>query len=99
MSMTASSTSRTPGSVTSDSAQPRSSAMTGHVDRLFGETRQGTEAGLDGAHQAVLQRIDARSLDHVGEEAAHDEGARRLGVDAARAQVGQLLVVEPAGGA
>ena len=38
-------------------------------------------------------------LDDVGEEAADDEAAGGLGVDAARAEVEQLLVVEPAGGA
>src|SRR3954454_16104889 len=99
MSMSASSTRSAPGSGTSASAQTRSKAMSGHLDRLLLEARQRTEAGLDGAHQAVLQLGDADVLDDVGEEIPDDEEARGLGVDAPRAEVEQLLAVEAAGGA
>src|SRR3954454_18342882 len=99
MSMSASSTRSAPGSGTSASAQTRSKAMSGHLDRLLLEARQRTEAGLDGAHQAVLQLGDADVLDDVGEETPDDQAARGLGVDAPRAEVEQLLVVEAAGGA
>src|SRR3954464_14297032 len=97
--MSASSTRSAPGSVTSDSAQTRSNAMSGHLDRLLVQAGQGTQALLDGAHEAVLQGVDADVLDDVGEEPADDQAACGLGVDAARAQVEQLLVVEAAGGA
>src|SRR3954463_6229220 len=99
MSMSASSTRSAPGSGTSASAQTRSKAMSGHLDRLLLEARQRTEAGLDGAHQAVLQLGDADVLDDVGEETPDDQAARGLGVDAPRAEVEQLFVVEAAGGA
>src|SRR3954467_5257767 len=99
MSMSSSSMRSAPGSGTSFSAQTRSNAMSGHLDRLLLEGRERTEAGLDGAHQAVLQLGDAEVLDDVGEEPADDEAAGGLGVDPPRAQVEQLLVVEPAGGA
>src|SRR5438105_13030484 len=99
MSMSASSTRSAPGSGTSESAQTRSKAMSGHLDRLLVELGQRTEAGLDGVHQPVLQLGDADVLDDVGEEAADDQPTRGLGVDAPRAEVEQLLVVEPAGGA
>src|SRR4051794_31505844 len=99
MSMSASSTRSAPGSGTSASAQTRSKAMSGHLHRLLLEARQRTEAGLDGAHQAVLQLGDADVLDDVGEETPDDQAARGLGVDAPRAEVEQLLVVEAAGGA
>src|SRR3954470_9244349 len=99
MSMSASSTRRAPGSLTSLSAQTRSKAMSGHLDGLVVECRERAEAGLDGAHQAVLQLGDAEVLHDVGEEAADDEAPGGLGVDAPRAEVEQLLVVEPAGGA
>src|SRR4051794_24499602 len=71
----------------------------GHLDGLLLQVRQRTEAGLDGGHQPVLQLRDADVLDDVGEEAADDQPTRGLGVDAAGAEVEQLLVVEAAGGA
>src|SRR3954454_14473115 len=97
--MSASSTRSAPGSATSDSAQTRSNAMSGHLDRLLVQARQGTQALLDPTHEAVLQRVDADVLGDVGEEPAQAQTARGLGVDAARAQVEERLVVEPAGGA
>src|SRR3954454_17607687 len=99
MSMSASSTSSAPGSATSLRAQTRSNAMSGHLDRLLVEAGERAETLLDRAHEAVLQLRDADVLDDVGEEAADDQAPRGLGVDATRAQVEQLLVVEPAGGA
>ena len=50
------------------------------------------------AHQAVLDLGDADPADDAGEEAAHDEAAGLVLGDAARLQVEQLLVVEPACG-
>src|SRR3954470_22411047 len=99
MSTSSSSTRSEPGSGTSDRAHTRSKVMSGDLDRLFLEGGQGAEARLDGAHQAVLQLGDAEVLHDVGEEAAHHQPASGLGVDAARTEVEQLLVVEPAGGA
>src|SRR3954447_15713393 len=99
MSMSASSTRRAPGSATSLRAQTRSNAMSGHLDRLLVEAGEGAETLLDRAHETVLEGGDADVLDDVGEEAADDQATRGLGVDAARAQVEQLLVVEPARGA
>src|SRR5215213_865821 len=103
MSMSSSSTRSAPGSGTSRRAHTRSKAMSGHLDglldRLVLEIRQGAQARLDAAHEPVLQLGDADVLDDVGEEAADDEPSRGLGVDAPRAEVEQLLVVEPAGGA
>src|SRR4051794_3519122 len=99
MSMSSSSTRSAPGSGTSLKEQTRSNAMSGHLDRLLVESRERTEAGLDGAHQAVLQVGDAEVLDDVGEESPDDQPTSRFRVDAARAEVEQLLVVEPAGGA
>src|SRR4051794_7457168 len=79
----------------------RRPARTSRGDLLLGQVRAreslSAEAGLDGGHQPVLQAVDADELDDVGEEAAHHEAAGGLGVDAARAEVEQLLVVEPAG--
>src|SRR3954453_8411551 len=51
MSMSASSTRSAPGSATSDSPQTRSKAMSGPLDRLLVETREGTQALLDGPHE------------------------------------------------
>src|SRR3954462_9511825 len=98
MSMSASSMRGARGSATSERAQTRSNAMSGHLDRLLVEAREGNETLLDRAHEAVLQLRDADVLDDVGEEAADDQAPGGLGVDAARAEVEQLLVVEPAGG-
>src|SRR5918997_5128263 len=80
-------------------ADPLEGHGSGHLDRLLVEAGQRTETGLDGAHQPVLQLVDADALDDVGEEATDDEAARGLGVDAPGAEVEQLLVVEAAGGA
>src|SRR3954452_5127222 len=99
MSMSASSTRSAPFSATSFNAQTRSNAMSGHLDRLLVEAGQRAQPPLDGVHQPVLQLGDADVLDDVGEEAADDQPTRGLGVDATGAEVEQLLVIEPAGGA
>ena len=55
------------------------------------------ELGLDGGEQLLLELGHADLADQVVEEAVHDQAARLVLGDAARAQVEQLLVVEAAG--
>src|SRR5437764_579971 len=48
------------------------------------------QPGLDGGHDLLLEVGDADAVHHVGEEAAHDQAARLLGVDPPALQVEQL---------
>src|SRR4051794_31644526 len=59
----------------------------GDLHRLLVERREGAQARLDRVHEAVLQLGAPDVLDDVGEEAADNQPARGLGVDAARAEV------------
>ena len=97
MSTSSSSTRSEPGSSTSDSAQTRSKLMpaTAWSSRPGRAPRRASMVPISRSCSSG----SADLLDDVGEEAAHDEAAGGLGVDAARAEVEQLLVVEPAGGA
>src|SRR4051794_7361670 len=52
---------------------------------------------LNRRHEPLLDLGDADALDQVGEEPAYDKASCGPLVDAARHQVEQLLVVEPAG--
>ena len=67
------------------------------LHRLGRRADRPRELGVDGRHQVLLHLRHADPLHDVGEEAAHDQAAGLVLGDAARLQVEQLLVVEPAG--
>src|SRR5881398_2566778 len=50
---------------TSESLQTRSKAMSGHLDGLLVQPREGPEAALDRAHEPVPQLRDADVVDDV----------------------------------